>query len=81
MKIRFLGKLSSKTTAGCSSCGHSGRSYPVMLQSKKVAMPSGRIQFWQRGQVIEVADYDGLYLLDLMYNANGKPVNMFEVGE
>lgn len=52
-----------------------------MLQSKKVAMPSGRIQFWQRGQVIEVADYDGLYLLDLMYNANGKPVNMFEVGE
>lgn len=81
MKVRFLGKLSNKNSAGCSSCGHATKSYSVLVKTKKVAMPSGRIQFWQKGQVINVSDSDGLYLLDLMYSANGRLHNMFEVGE
>lgn len=80
MRIKFNGVLEKKN-GGCSACGKKSKSSYGFTNSKLYHMASGRSQVFRTGEVYEVSDIDGNFLLQYndMPDANGLSRKIFEV--
>lgn len=77
MKVKFNGIMTTIQT-GCVPCGHGGTSTRGFKSSEWLMLPSGSQKEFHKGEVVEVSDYDGEWLLTLMYvDQNGMRQNEF----
>lgn len=78
MKIVFNGII-EKARKGCSACGRR-RTENQFMMSKTYILPSGRSQTFRVGQVVDVSDKDGNFLLQYKYRSpDGEVKQVFEV--
>ena len=62
MKVRFKGTTETRT-GGCSVCGAGHKSKHKFVMVKQYIMPSGMMKTFRAGNVEEVSDTDGEFLL------------------
>lgn len=74
MKITFTGMIERKK-GGC-ACRRKTGSQKVNVRT--FFLPSGRMQTFRAGQVVEVSDYDGEFLLKETYTSpTGEKISCF----
>lgn len=62
MKVRFNGMFKS-IKSGCAPCGHKVRSSRAFMTSRTFILPSGITRSFHIGDVYEVSELDGNFLL------------------
>lgn len=62
MKIRFKGTTETRTS-GCSVCGARHKSTRKFVMVKQYILPSGMMKTFRAGNVEEVSNADGEFLL------------------
>ncbi len=62
MKIRFTG-MTQEIESGCKPCGRAVKSKRAFISSRNVILPSGISRTFHRGEVVEVSQLDGEWLL------------------
>ena len=77
MKIQFLGIKNSSRKSGCSSCSSRRVSSYGFQREKTMIFPTGLRKTFIVGQIYEVAEADGLFLLAQSYELNGVKEKMF----
>lgn len=78
MEIQFLGIKQQVTKSGCSSCGSRRVSNHTFQRETRMVLPSGQIKTFYAGEMYEVTEKDGRFLLEQTYSVNGSPVRMFK---
>lgn len=78
MKVQFMGIKQQVTKSGCSSCGSRRVSNHTFQRESRMVLPSGQIKTFYAGEVYEVMENDGRFLLEQTYSLNGSPVKMFK---
>ncbi len=77
MKVVFNGIMTTMET-GCVPCGRGGGSRRGFKASEWLQLPSGAQREFHKGVPEEVSNYDGEWLLTLMYtDQNGMKQNEF----
>lgn len=79
MKIKFNGILEKRESGGCGACGKKAKGNAVFVTTRTYILPSGIVTDFRTGEVYEVSDTDGEFLLS--YNgpdANGQSRYVFE---
>lgn len=72
MKIQFVGiKNLKKKNSGCPVCGKKRVSNYSFEASKRMVLPSGRVQLFNIGKTYEVSEKEGRFLLEFTYSLNG----------
>lgn len=66
MKVVFNGIMKT-IESGCVPCGHGGTSTRGFQASEWLMLPSGAEKEFHKGKPVDVSDYDGEWLLSLMY--------------
>ena len=79
MHVRFKGIKKSTRRSGCMSCGRRRRSNFDFQREKIMIFPTGARQLFVAGEVYEVTEADGLFLLDQGMMRNGKKEQLFEL--
>jgi len=77
MRVKFNGIKKQARKSGCSSCGRRMATY-AFEREKVFFFPTGAKQLFVAGEVYEVNDADGLFLLEQGYDQNGQKTYMFE---
>ncbi|MBO0467858.1 hypothetical protein JZO73_09980 [Enterococcus plantarum] len=80
MKIQFLGIKNQVKKSGCSSCGSRKLSNHTFQRETRMVLPSGQTKIFYAGQVYEVMEQDGDFLLMQTYSLDGQAVKMFQEG-
>lgn len=78
MKLKFLGLKHQAGKKGCSSCGSRRVSNVSFQREKRMVLPSGRSVYFSAGEIYEVSEEDGLFLIGQIYQVNGRDTRMFE---
>ncbi|EOH96047.1 hypothetical protein UAW_01904 [Enterococcus haemoperoxidus ATCC BAA-382] len=80
MKIQFLGIKNQVKKSGCSSCGSRQVSKHTFQREARMVLPSGQVKTFYVGEVYNVMEQDGEFLLKQMYSLDGQNVKMFKAG-
>ncbi|WP_430602743.1 hypothetical protein IGJ02_000034 [Enterococcus sp. DIV0724b] len=80
MKIQFLGIKNQVEKSGCSSCGSRQVSKHTFQREARMVLPSGQVKTFYVGEVYNVMEQDGEFLLKQMYGLDGQNVKMFKAG-
>lgn len=78
MKIQFLGIKNQVKKSGCSSCGSRQVSKHTFQREARMVLPSGQVKTFYVGEVYNVMEQDGEFLLKQMYGLDGQNVKMFK---
>ena len=81
MHIRFKGIKKQARRGGCTSCGGKRMSTFDFQREKMIIFPTGARKMFVAGEVSEVSEVDGLFLLEQGMLLNGKKENIFELVE
>ena len=81
MRVRFKGIKKQARKRGCTSCGGRRTSNFEFQREKAIIFPTGARQLFVAGEVYEVTEADGLFLLEQGMPFNGKKENIFELVE
>ncbi|MEI5994016.1 hypothetical protein [Candidatus Enterococcus mansonii] len=81
MKIQFLGIKNQVKKSGCSSCGSRQVSKHTFQRETRMVLPSGQTKTFYVGEVSNVMDQDGHFLLNQTYTLDGQTVKMFKEGQ
>ena len=79
MHVRFKGIKKPARRRGCTSCGGRRMSSFEFQREKTIIFPTGARKTFVAGEVYEVAETDGLFLLKQGMMLNGKKENIFEL--
>lgn len=80
MKIQFLGIKNQVKKSGCSSCGSRQVSKHTFQREARMVLPSGQVKTFYVGEVYNVMEQDGEFLLKQMYSLDGQNVKIFKAG-
>lgn len=80
MKIQFLGIKNQVKKSGCSSCGSRQVSRHTFQRETRMVLPSGQTKTFYAGEVYEVMEQDGHFLMEQTYSLNGQAVKLFKEG-
>ncbi|MEI5990408.1 hypothetical protein [Enterococcus crotali] len=80
MKIQFLGIKNQVKKSGCSSCGSRQRSKHTFQREARMVLPSGQTKMFYAGEMYEVMERDGDFLLEQTYSLDGQAIKMFKEG-
>ncbi|EOL50638.1 hypothetical protein [Enterococcus caccae] len=80
MKIQFLGIKNQVKKSGCSSCGSKQVSKHTFQREARMVLPSGQTKTFYAGEMYEVKEQDGHFLIEQTYSLNGQTVQMFKAG-
>lgn len=78
MKIQFLGIKNQIKKSGCSSCGSRQLSKHTFQREARMVLPSGQTKTFYAGEMYEVMEQDGDFLLGQTYNLEGQAIKMFK---
>ena len=81
MHVRFKGIKKQARSSGCTSCGGRRTSTFDFQREKMIIFPTGARKVFVAGEVYEVTEADGLFLLEQGMLFNGKKENIFELVE
>lgn len=80
MKIQFLGIKNQIKKSGCSSCGSRQVSKHMFQREARMVLPSGQTKTFYAGELYDVMEQDGNFLLEQTYSLDGQAVKMFKAG-
>ncbi|MCL1925060.1 MAG: hypothetical protein FWF50_05700 [Defluviitaleaceae bacterium] len=78
MKVKFAGIKKQARKSGCTSCGGKRTSSYSFEREKVIFFPTGAKKLFVAGEIYEVSEEDGLFLLEQGYELNGQKAYMFE---
>ena len=78
MRIKFNGIKKQARKSGCTSCGGRRMSTYAFEREKAIFFPTGARKLFVAGEIYEVSEADGLFLLEQSYNQKGEKTPMFE---
>ena len=77
MRVKFNGIKKQARRSGCTSCGRRMSSY-TFEREKVIFFPTGARKLFVAGEIYEVSDEDGLFLLEQRYDQQDQKTYMFE---
>lgn len=78
MKVVFNGLMENVKSGGCTSCGKAGKSEKRFVSTKSYFLPSGLQKTFVVGEVVEVNERDGNFLLSYVETTSGGQRKIFE---
>ncbi|MBL1226520.1 hypothetical protein [Enterococcus sp. BWR-S5] len=78
MKVQFMGIKQQVMKSGCSSCGSRRVSNHTFQRESRMVLPSGQTKTFYAGEVYDVMENDGHFLVKQTYSLNGSLVEMFK---
>lgn len=79
MKVKFNGVLEHRESGGCGACGKKSKGGAVFVSTRTYILPSGTVTDFRLGEVYELSDLDGQFLLSYSGpDANGQNRAVFE---
>lgn len=78
MRVVFNGLIETKTSGGCTSCGRAAKSTKRLTTTKTYFLPSGNEKTFIVGEVVDVSDKDGEFLLSYIEHTSDGTRRVFD---